>query len=237
MKKNRFLRKDGKEEQDILGYLQGLMEDNDSLRVENSELQTKVERLQKQLDEAEVREESKRLKNVKLQEMVKQREAEVYMFRMNYSQANAELDSLKKFMQASEFLRQYSASKEPEVNKRTDEATKKKVESLEKKIQTLRDKLGNESVPLSTLVDRLKTYVEEVGIAEAHNLFLHLNVVLNSVPAWANSVPELMKFFREYNKKQAQSKMLVEGDYVVSKNVEHEVNGVARGAVGINIKK
>jgi hypothetical protein len=169
--------------------------------------------------------------------MVKQREAEVYMFRLNYNQANAELDSLKKFMQASEFLSQYSASKEPEVNKRTDEATKKKVESLEKKIQTLRDKLGNESVPLSTLVDRLKTYVEEVGIAEAHNLFLHLNVVLNSVPAWANSVPELMKFFREYNKKQAQSKMLVEGDYVVSKNVEHEVNGVARGAVGINIKK
>lgn len=114
---------------------------------------------------------------------------------------------------------------------------KKKVESMEKKIQTLRDKLGNENVPLSILVDGLKDYAEETSIDDAHNVFNHLNNLLLSVPAWTKNVPQLKQFFREYNKKLKEPTIIAAGDYVMNKHVANEVNSVAAGAVGINIDK
>jgi hypothetical protein len=37
--------------------------------------------------------------------------------------------------------------------------------------------------------------------------------------------------------KQEEAKVHIDGDYVVTKHVDHEVNGVAAGATGINVDK
>ena len=86
-----------------------------------------------------------------------------------------------------------------------DEALKPINEKLEKQdsaIKELQEKLGKKSVSLSFLAEGIMGYVEEAGITEAHNLFNHLNNLLSSVPAWTDNVPQLKKFFRDFNKKQ-----------------------------------
>ena len=218
MKKYTFVRKDGKEEEEILVYLKRLMEDNDNYRADYLALKAKTEEQGKKLSVAEERERMKQGEIDRLNGTVKQREAELYMLRLKLERTQLELKHANAFLEASKYLSQRPITIETVVHKHTnDEATKKKVESLEKKIQTLRDKLGNQSVPLSILAEGLKDYAEETGIDKAHDLFLHLNLVLNSVPAWSKSVPELKRFFREYNRKQAEANIVVRGDYVASK--------------------
>ena len=56
-------------------------------------------------------------------------------------------------------------------------------------------------------------YAEEAGISEAHNIFNHLNTLLSSVPAWTDNVPQLKKFFREYNKKLTERTITMIGEH------------------------
>ncbi len=56
-------------------------------------------------------------------------------------------------------------------------------------------------------------YAEEAGIGEAHNLFNHLNNLLSSVQAWTDNVPQLKKFFREYNKKLVERNITMTGEH------------------------
>jgi len=93
------------------------------------------------------------------------------------------------------------------------EEYKKKEKKLEDKIKELQEKLGKKSVSLSVLAEGLMDYAEEAGISEAHNLFNHLNNLLSSVPAWKDNVPQLKKFFREYNKKLVERNITMTGDH------------------------
>lgn len=93
------------------------------------------------------------------------------------------------------------------------EEYKKKEKKLEDKIKELQEKLGKKSVSLSVLAEGLMDYAEEAGISEAHNLFNHLNNLLSSVPAWKDNVPQLKKFFREYNKKLVERNITMTGNH------------------------
>lgn len=117
-----------------------------------------------------------------------------------------------------------------------DEEYKKKEKLLENKIKELQDKLGEETVPLSMLAEGIKNYSEEAGIDAAYDLFSKLNDVLIEVPAWTKNVPDLKNFFRKARKDMEKGN-IVQGDYVVTKNVDNEVNSVASGATGISVKK
>ena len=100
-------------------------------------------------------------------------------------------------------------------------------------IQYSKEKLRKKTVPLSVLAEGLKDYAEEVSIKEAHELFSHLNNLLITVPAWTKNAPMLKQFFRDINKNSANPKIIMSGDYVVTKHVDNEVNSVAAGATGI----
>ena len=89
----------------------------------------------------------------------------------------------------------------------------KKVKKLEDKINELQEKLGKKTVPLSVLAEGLKEYAEEAGINEAHALFNQLNNILISVPAWTDNVPQLKKFFRDYNKNNGKKNITMTGDH------------------------
>ncbi len=121
-------------------------------------------------------------------------------------------------------------------SQKQNELSRKQIQEMEKQIQALNDKLGKETVPLSVLADGLKDYAEEADINEAYDLFSQLNNVLYGIPAWTKNVPELKKFFRKARKDMEKGN-IVQGDYVLTKNVENEVNGVASGATGINVNK
>ena len=263
MKKYDFSKKDKKEEQEILNYIRGLMEDNNKLRTDavafigrNAELEDELMKAKK-ID-------SRRINEInKWHSAYEQSEAEIIMWRQQYEEANKDAENWKQKLEILK-LQKEALSKEVSILKEqfsvssasvmkqvaatwhtTDDVSrtssdveeyKKKEKSLEDKIKKLQDKLGNESVPLSVLAEGLKDYAEEAGISEAHTLFNHLNNLLNSVPAWMKNVPQLKRFFREYNKKMTE-RVQAAGDFVMNKVVQNEVNGVASGAVGINIDK
>ena len=94
-----------------------------------------------------------------------------------------------------------------------DEAYKKKEKALEDKIKTLQEELGNESVPLSVLGERLKDYVAEAGISKAHELFERLNYLLANVPAWTKNVPGLKAFFKKARKEMEARTINMTGEY------------------------
>ncbi len=89
----------------------------------------------------------------------------------------------------------------------------KKVKALEEKIDKLQEKLGEETVSLSVIAEGLKEYAEEAGIGPAHDLFNHLNNLLMTVPAWTKNVPQLKRFFRDFNKKNGNRDISLTGDY------------------------
>ena len=73
----------------------------------------------------------------------------------------------------------------------------KKVKKLEDKINELQEKLGKKTA----------------GINEAHALFNQLNNILISVPAWTDNVPQLKKFFRDYNKNNGKRNITMTGEH------------------------
>ena len=85
-----------------------------------------------------------------------------------------------------------------------------------------------------TLTDLEKSVMAFPTYNEKMAAFGVLNNILVGNKAW-NSVSPTIRT-KIITGKSEQLEMMVQGDYVVNKNVEHEVNGVARGAVGVNIK-
>jgi prefoldin subunit 5 len=114
------------------------------------------------------------------------------------------------------------------------ESYKTKVKTLEKKNKELQEKLDNAGETLTVLADGVKEYVDEVGVDKAYDLFNRLNTILIDVPAWTKHASALKKVFKKA-RKEMQNRNMVQGDYVVNKHVDKEVNGVSAGATGILI--
>ena len=88
--------------------------------------------------------------------------------------------------------------------------------------------------PLTVLADGVKEYVDEVGVDKAYDLFNRLNTILIDVPAWTKHASALKKVFKKA-RQEMQNRSMVQGDLVVNKHVDKEVNGVSAGATGILI--
>ena len=172
----------------------------DNLKRDNTQQNRLIAELQKRIQETEMRANRLSQENVKLKD--------------NIARKQIELDEALAQLAENEA---YKQSGFPYVlvehNFDETEEYKKKEKKLEDKIKELQEKLGKKSVPLSVLAEGLMGYAEETSISEAHNLFNHLNNLLITVSAWTKNVPELKKFFREYNKKLAERNITMTGEH------------------------
>lgn len=200
----------------LKAQVEELKKENVSLKEQAEEKINKAEELDK-----------KRVEEIdKWHALAIQSDAEVSMWHAKYIDAEREIEHL--------YIQLNYNSPNDSAN---DDDYKEKVKTLEDKVQLLQEKLGNKTVPLSVLAEGLKDYAEEVSIKEAHELFSHLNNLLITVPAWTKNAPMLKQFFRDINKNSAKPKIIMSGDYVVTKHVDNEVNSVAAGATGIVVTK
>lgn len=172
----------------------------ENLKRDNSQQNRKIIEMQKNIQEAEMKANLLSLENMKLKD--------------NIARQQIELNKTLAQLAESEAYKQ-SGFPYVIVERNFDETEeyKKKEKKLEDKIKELQEKLGKKSVSLSVLAEGIMDYAEEAGISEAHNLFNHLNTLLSSVPAWTENVPQLKKFFREYNKKLVERNITMTGDH------------------------
>ncbi len=80
---------------------------------------------------------------------------------------------------------------------------------------------------------------EALTVNERCNARRVLNDVLADSPAWSTIRNEMKSrgWFKETIYPMSETKMVVNGDYVLEKNVEHEVGGVEAGGTGVSINQ
>ena len=66
---------------------------------------------------------------------------------------------------------------------------------MKSQVKMLKEKLGKETIPLSTLVEGVKRFAELKGIKEGKDMLEHLTYVLKKVPVWIDNVEPLENFF------------------------------------------
>lgn len=71
----------------------------------------------------------------------------------------------------------------------------KQLEEMKSQVKMLKEKLGKETIPLSTLVEGVKRYAELKGINEGKDMLEHLTYVLKKVSVWIDNVEPLENFF------------------------------------------
>ena len=257
MDKKIFSRKDESEKREILEYLRGLMEDHSNLIAELDNLQAENIEMERQLAAAHALDVERVREINQWRTLSEKREEEISALQHKYNEAKKSAEASKqevmnlrkrKSILEGQMARQEmhilteKLHLEAEMKLRAqmisfDKEYQEREKALEDKIQILQEKLGSKSVPLSVLAEGLKDYAEESGINEAHNVFVHLNNLLISVPAWTKNVPDLKRFFINARKEMEGRRQTTIEEYVVNKHVENEVNGVAPGATGIKIHK
>jgi chromosome segregation ATPase len=114
------------------------------------------------------------------------------------------------------------------------DANNKIVSEAKKSITANRTQIADET--LTVLADGVKDYVAEVGVDKAYELFNCLNTILIDKTAWTKHASALKKVFRKA-REEKENRSMVQGDLVVNKHVDKEVNGVSAGATGILISK
>lgn len=233
------------------------MEDHSNLRTELDSLQAKYMEMESQLAAAQALDEERVKEINQWHTLSEKREVEISALQHKYNEAKKSAEARRQVVMN---LRKRKSILEEQIERQEmrmladkqhleaemqikaqmisfDKEYQKREKALEDKIITLQEKLGSKSVPLSVLAEGLKDYAEESGINEAHTVFVHLNNLLISVPAWTKNVPDLKEFFKKARKEmEGHHKTTIE-EYVVNKHVENEVNGVAPGAIGIKINK
>lgn len=158
----------------------------------------------------------------------KQRDREVEIVRLQ--RENSELQKTVTQLQHDKEL----LEKEISQLRSQLEANSKIVSEAKKSIAANRTPIADET--LTVLADGVKEYVDEVGVDKAYDLFNRLNTILIDVPAWTKHASALKKVFKKA-RKEMQNRSMVQGDLVVNKHVDKEVNGVSAGATGILISK
>ena len=81
--------------------------------------------------------------------------------------------------------------------KRQNEMSQKQILDMGKQIKMLRDKLGNKTIPLSSLAEGLKRYAQLYGLNEGKELLKSLSYLLKKEPVWVDSTDNLENFFIE----------------------------------------
>lgn len=181
-------------------------------------------------EEARANAEAQRKKYEKLAEEAtcKQKECEEKIFRLQKEKTDLQQSLVTCLFENEQFEKEISQLRSQL------EANSKIVSEAKKSIAANRTPIADET--LTVLADEVKGYVEEVGVEKAYDLFKILNTILIGVPAWTKHGAALKKVFRKA-RKEMQNRSMVQGDLVVNKHVDKEVNGVSAGATGILISK
>lgn len=158
----------------------------------------------------------------------KQRDREVEIVRLQREKSELQ-QTVAQLRHDSELLRKKISGLRSQL-----EANSEIVSEAKKSIAANRAPISDE--PLTVLADGVKEYVDEVGVDKAYDLFNRLNTILIGVPAWAKHGAALKKFFQKV-RKEKENRSMVQGDLVINKHVDKEVNGVSAGATGILINK
>lgn len=87
-----------------------------------------------------------------------------------------------------------------EEYKKQDEMSKNQISQMEQEIKMLRDKLGNKTIPLSSLAEGIKTFANFKGLSEGKELLMSLTYILKKEHAWTDNVESLENFFIEAEK-------------------------------------
>ena len=181
-------------------------------------------------EEAQANAEAQRKKYEKLAEEAtyKQRDREVEIVRLQREKSELQ-KTITQLQHDKELLEKEISQLRSQL-----EANSKIVSEAKKSIAANRTPIADET--LTVLADGVKEYVDEVGVDKAYDLFNRLNTILIDVPAWTKHASALKKVFKKA-RKEMQNRSMVQGDLVVNKHVDKEVNGVSAGATGILISK
>ena len=133
---------------------------------------------------------------------------------------------------------------------------KQKLESQQQELDDLKVSVENDYVPVAIIEEGVRDYTEETDPDQGHAIYVTLNAVLAGNIPWAKCTRRLRAFFKKARKEYDRLKKTpditnkfeagssasvitnkVEGDYVMEKKVDNEVNGVSSGATGIGINK
>ena len=94
--------------------------------------------------------------------------------------------------------------------KKQNELSQQQIKVMTEQINTLRDKLGNKTIPLSSLADGIKRYAEIYGLKEGKELLKNLSILLKKEHVWTDNVESLEDFFIEAEKENRQSLLTLE---------------------------
>lgn len=81
--------------------------------------------------------------------------------------------------------------------KRQNEMSQKQIADMEEQIKMLQYKLGNKTIPLSSLADGLKRYAQLYGLKEGKELLKSLSYLLMKEQVWVDGTDILENFFIE----------------------------------------
>ena len=190
----------------------------------------RVDELNKGLENYKLKVSDLEKRNKALEEQHKEDEA-----RMSTGFDSLVLETIEDGKVVDQQLLNSDTNKALSESQKQNELSKKQIQEMEKQIQALNDKLGKETVPLKSLADGLKTYAKLYGLKEGKDLLKSLSYLLKKEHVWIDNIDSLENFFITAENENKQP--VYQGDYVLTKNVENEVNGVASGATGINVNK
>jgi len=193
--------------------------DNQRLKVENLSLKNKVRDLEGQL-KAAMALDKKRIEEINKRHGVSEHaETQVSMGCQEYKESieaskKAEYDRQEVNGQKSEKAKLYEnvAHLQTQLEISPEILLRSLFEDKKKELQEI---LGNEFVNLFVLAERLMDYAEEIGVSEAHDLFNHLNNLLNNVPAWTKIVPNLKNAFKKARKEMEGRNITMTGEHAV----------------------
>jgi len=121
-----------------------------------------------------------------------------------------------------------------------------RINNLESSINSLKDQFKETVSELTDAVNavekdiftpnNLKDAFLRFDSNMAHTLFGSVATLLTNNPTWQKYAPQIQQAIIEKQEMEKKRDIYIK-EYVVNKQVEHEVNGVAAGATGININK
>lgn len=125
-------------------------------------------------------------------------------------------------------------------------AKDKKIEDLELSVNSLKNQYEETVTKLTDAVNAVeKDLITPNNLRDAflrfdsnmaHTLFGSVATLLTNNPTWQKYAPQIQQAIIEKQEMEKKRDIYIK-EYVVNKQVEHEVNGVAAGAIGININK
>jgi len=125
-------------------------------------------------------------------------------------------------------------------------AKDKKIEDLESSVNNLKNQYEETVTKLTDAVNAVeKDLITPNNLRDAflrfdsnmaHTLFGSVATLLTNNPTWQKYAPQIQQAIIEKQEMEKKREIYI-NEVVLNKHVEHEVNGVAAGAIGININK